>query len=85
MQNAGDIINTAFLSTKPTSKTFDDDMLVRNFRVKTQAAAEDNHTEVDEKEAFYDGASQAEYFNYNRRATKKSDYNRRFRIKTQNK
>lgn len=45
-------------------------------------AVEDSQNE-DEREAFYDGSSEADFLHYNRRVTKKNDLNRRFRIKTQ--
>jgi hypothetical protein len=70
------------MSTKPTLKTFDDDMLSRNNRVKT-TAHDDSVLEGEDREAIYDGASEADYLQYNRRATKKNDQSRRFRIKTQ--
>ena len=71
------------MADKPTGKIFDDDMLIRNRRIKTTAAIEDSLIEADDKEAFYDGNSEAEYLQYNRRVTKKNDQSRRFRIKTQ--
>ena len=45
----------------------------------------DSWADADDKEAYYDGNSEADYLQYNRRVTKKNDMNRRFRIKTQNK
>lgn len=69
------------MSTRPSAKIFEDEMLSRNKRVKT-TAVDDSNVE-DERDAFYDGNSEAEFLHYNRRVTKKNDYNRRFRIKTQ--
>ena len=44
---------------------------------------DDSLMEADDKEAFYDGNSEIEFLQYNRRVTKKNDQSRRFRIKTQ--
>ncbi len=55
--------------------------MVRNNRVKT-AAVEDS-ADMDDRDAFYDGASEADYLQHNRRAVKKNEQSRRFRIKTQ--
>jgi len=70
------------MSTKPSVKTFDDEMVVRNNRVRT-SALDDSVNDGDEREVGYDGVSEADYLQYNRRATKKNDQSRRFRIKTQ--
>lgn len=70
------------MSTRPSNKILDDDMIVRNKRVKT-SAMDDSANDPDEREAFYDGNSEADYLQYNRRLTKKNDIHRRFRIKTQ--
>ena len=56
-------------------------MVVRNNRVKT-ATVEDSG-DMDDRDAFYDGASEADYLQHNRRAVKKNEQSRRFRIKTQ--
>ena len=71
------------MSTKPSAKVFEEEMLVRNRRIKTTAAMDDSLMEADDKEAFYDGNSEIEFLQYNRRVTKKNDQSRRFRIKTQ--
>ena len=71
------------MSTKTDGKIFNDDMIVRNRRIKTTAALEDSLLDADDKEAYYDGHSEADYLQYNRRVTKKNDQSRRFRIKTQ--
>ena len=71
------------MADKPTGKIFEDEMLMRNRRIKTTAAIEDSLIEADDKQAFYDGNSEADYLQYNRRVTKKNDQSRRFRIKTQ--
>ena len=71
------------MSTKTDGKIFNDDMIVRNRRIKTMAAVDDSLLEADEREAYYDGHSEADYLQYNRRVTKKNDQSRRFRIKTQ--
>ena len=71
------------MTDKPTGKIFEDEMLMRNRRIKTTAAIEDSLIEADDKQAFYDGNSEADYLQYNRRVTKKNDQSRRFRIKTQ--
>ena len=70
------------MSTKPNAKIFNDDMIVRNKRIKTQVI-EESTIEADDKEAYYDGNSEADYLQYNRRVTKKNDQSKRFRIKTQ--
>lgn len=56
-------------------------MRTRNKRVKTSVMEESG--EGEEREALNDGVSEADYLQYNRRATKKNDQSRRFRIKTQ--
>jgi hypothetical protein len=71
------------MSNRPYDKIFDDDMIVRNKRVKTTAAMDDSIIDADDKEAYYDGNSEADYLQHNRRVTKKNDQSRRFRIKTQ--
>ena len=71
-----------FTTNKVNPKIFDDDMVVRNRRVKT-TVADDSLAEADDREAYYDGTSEADYLQYNRRVTKKNDQTRRFRIKTQ--
>lgn len=58
-------------------------MVNRNRRVKTTIAEEGGEGEGEDREAFYDGNSEAEFLHYNRRVTKKNDIHRRFRIKTQ--
>ena len=68
------------MQTKPTAKVFQDDMQMRNNRVRTTL----DDSLVDE-DGGYDGASEADYLQHNRRAIKKNEQNRRFRIKTQNK
>jgi hypothetical protein len=55
-------------------------MLIRNNRVRT-AMIEDSV--VDGEDGLYDGASEADYLQHNRRAIKKNEQTRRFRIKTQ--
>ena len=54
---------------------------MRNNRVKT--TTNDETIDGEDREAQYDGVSEADYLQYNRRATKKNDQSRRFRIKTQ--
>ena len=71
------------MSTKGEDKVFNDDMIVRNRRIKTSAALDDSLLDADDKEAYYDGHSEADFLHYNRRVTKKNDQSRRFRIKTQ--
>lgn len=44
------------MSTRPSNKILDDDMIVRNKRVKT-SAMDDSANDPDEREAFYDGNS----------------------------
>ena len=56
-------------------------MMIRNNRVKT--AAVEDPADIDDRDAFYDGASEADYLQHNRRAVKKNEQSRRFRIKTQ--
>ena len=74
------------MSTRPVSKVFDDEMLVRNKRVKTTVLDEYSQVvEGEDRDGVYDGASEADYLQYNRRVTKKNDQSRRFRIKTQTK
>lgn len=70
MQNSSHSINQAFLSTKPSLKVFEDEMVVRNNRVKTAAVEES--ADMDDRDAFYDGASEADYLQHNRRAVKKN-------------
>ena len=73
-----------FTTNKVNPKIFDDDMVIRNRRVKTMVA-DDSLAEADDREAYYDGTSEADFLQYNRRVTKKNDQSRRFRIKTQTK
>jgi len=49
----------AFMSTKPVVKVFDDDMLVRNKRVKTTVMEEypQQQGDGDDRDGIYDGAS----------------------------
>lgn len=70
------------MSTRPSAKIFEDEMLYRNKRVKT-TVADDSVNEAEDKEAYYDGHSEADFLQYNRKLTKKNDLARRFRIKTQ--
>ena len=44
---------------------------------------DDSTIEADDRDAYYDGNSESDYLQHNRRVTKKNDQNRRFRIKTQ--
>ena len=37
------------MTSKPTGKVFDDDILIRNRRIKTTAAMDDSLIEADEK------------------------------------
>jgi hypothetical protein len=72
------------MSDKPIGNIFEDSLLNRNKRIKT-SINDDSLLDADDKDAFYDGHSEADYLQYNRRVTKKNDQSRRFRIKTQNK
>lgn len=72
------------MSDKPIGNIFEDSLLNRNKRIKT-SINDDSMLDADDKDAFYDGHSEADYLQYNRRVTKKNDQSRRFRIKTQNK
>ena len=72
------------MSDKPIGNIFEDSLLNRNKRIKT-SINDDSMLDADDKDAFYDGHSEADYLQYNRRVTKKNDQSRPFRIKTQNK
>lgn len=72
------------MSDKPIGNIFEDNFVSRNKRIKT-SINDDSLIDADDKDAFYDGHSEADYLQYNRRVTKKNDQSRRFRIKTQQK
>jgi hypothetical protein len=61
-----------------------DDMMERNTRVKTLSTIdiEGKGDSFEDKDMAYDDLSEADFLQHNRRAIKKSDVNRRFRIKT---
>jgi hypothetical protein len=61
-----------------------DDMMERNTRVKTLSTldVDGKGDTFEEKDMAYDDLSEADYLQHHRRAIKKSEINRRFRIKT---
>lgn len=60
-----------------------DDMIEKNTRIKTLSTYENEGADsFEDKDMAYDDLSEADYLQYNRRAIKKNDINRKFRIKT---
>ena len=55
----------------------------KNTRIKTFSTIENNSEDpFEDKDMAYDDLSEQDYFQHNRRAIKKNDLSRRFRIKT---
>ena len=83
IQNSEKKIDEAHMKNTLKNYSLTEDHFDKNTRIKTFSTYEnDSGDTFQDNDMAYDDLSEQDYFQHNRRAIKKNDLNRRFRVKT---